>query len=81
MNSRRALAETLTDLVDGLCFNAPGPGLRTTSVELTLPVEVSMEQRAGESVFLADLPRFIYRTAFDLAPSRLTVLWTEGEAG
>ena len=78
MNSRRSLAETLIELVDGIGFNSPG--LRTTSVELTLPVEVSLEQRAGEAVLLADLPRFIYRTAFDLAPSRLTVLWQEGES-
>ena len=79
MNSRRPLAETLIEVVDGICLD-PGPGLRATSIELTLPVEISLEERAGEAVFLADLPRFIYRTAFDLEPSRLTVLWAEGES-
>ncbi|MES2019302.1 MAG: hypothetical protein V4484_22655 [Pseudomonadota bacterium] len=78
MNGRRALSATLIDVVDGLGLG-PGPGLRTTSIELTLPVEISIEQQDGEQVLLADLPRFIYRTAFDLAPSRLTVLWEEGE--
>lgn len=78
-NSRRSLSDTLIDVVDGIGLR-PGPGLRTTSIELTLPVEVSIEQQDGEQVFLADLPRFIYRTAFDLAPSRLTVLYEEGEA-
>jgi hypothetical protein len=79
MNSRRPLSATLIEVVDGIGLR-PGPGLRATSIELTLPVEISIEQREGEQVFLADLPRFVYRTAFDLAPSRLTVLWEEGEA-
>ena len=79
MNSRRSLSATLIEVVDGVKLR-PGPGLRATSIELTLPVEVSIEQQDGEQVFLADMPRFIYRTAFDLTPSRLTVLWEEGEA-
>lgn len=78
MNTRRPLAETLVEVVDGIRLN-PGPGLRATSIEVTLPVEISVEQRAGEPVFLADLPRFVYRTAFDARPSRLTVTWAEGE--
>ena len=78
MNSRRALSDTLVDVVDGIGI-APVPGMRATSIEVTLPVEISMEEQAGEPVFLADLPRFIYRTAFDHVPSTLTVLWQEGE--
>lgn len=78
MNSRRPLSATLIDVVDGLGMQG-APGLRATSIELTLPLEISMEQQEGEQVFLADLPRFIYRTAFDAAPSRLTVLYEEGE--
>lgn len=78
MNTRRALSDTLVEVIDGIGLS-PGPGLRTTSIELTLPVEVSLEERNGEQTFLADMPRFVYRTAFDLAPSRLTVLWAEGE--
>lgn len=79
MNSRRPLSATLIEVVDGLGLHS-APGLRTTSIELTLPLEISMEQQDGEQVFLADLPRFIYRTAFDATPSRLTVLYEEGEA-
>ncbi len=79
MNSRRSLSATLIDVVDGIGLRSV-PGLRATSIEVTLPVEVSIEQQEGEQVFLADVPRFIYRTAFDLAPSRLTVLWQECEA-
>ncbi len=78
MNTRRALSDTLVNLVDGVCLN-PGPGLRATSIELSLPLEVSLEQQAGEAVLLADLPRFVYRTAFDMEPSRVTVRWAEGE--
>jgi hypothetical protein len=79
MNSRRSLSDMLVEVVDGIGLR-PGPGLRATSIELTLPVDIALEQQAGEQVFLADLPRFVYRTAFDPAPSRLTVLWEEGEA-
>jgi hypothetical protein len=79
-NSRRALSDTLVDVVDGIGLR-PGPGLRATSIELTLPLEISMVQQDGEQVFLADLPRFVYRTAFDAAPSRLTVLYEEGDHG
>ncbi|MES2318836.1 MAG: hypothetical protein V4631_15250 [Pseudomonadota bacterium] len=79
MNGRRSLSATLIEVVDGVKLR-PGPGLRATSIELTLPLEISMEQQDGEQVFLADVPRFVYRTAFDAAPSRLTVLWEEGEA-
>lgn len=79
MNSRRSLAETMTELIDGIAFNPSGMGVRATSIELSLPVEIALEQQAGETVFLADLPQFIYRTAFDRAPSRLTVFWQEQE--
>ena len=79
MNSRRALADTLIEVVDRIVL-CPGPGLRATSIELTLPVEIAMQQREGEQVFVADLPQFIYRTAFDQAPSRMTVRWEEREA-
>ena len=79
MSQRRPLSETLIDVVDGVGLHS-APGLRATSIELTLPLEISMEQQEGEQVFLADLPRFIYRTAFDATPSRLTVLYEESVA-
>ena len=79
MSQRRPLSETLVDVVDGVGRHS-APGLRATSIELTLPLEVSVEQVDGVQVLLADLPRFIYRTAFDATPSRLTVLYQEGEA-
>jgi hypothetical protein len=77
MRNKRSLSETLIDMVDGVAFNPPGLGLRVTSIEMTLPVDVAIESEAGEPVFLADVPQFVYRTAFDLAPSHLTVVWTE----
>ena len=79
MSSRRPLSETLIDVVDGVGLHG-APGLRATSIELTLPLEISMEQHDGEPVFLADLPRFIYRTAFDATPSRLTVRYEQSVA-
>lgn len=79
MSGRRPLSATLIEVVDGIGLQS-APDLRATSIELTLPLEISIEQHDGEQVFLADLPRFIYRTAFDATPSRLTVLYEEGEA-
>jgi hypothetical protein len=88
MSTRRQLADTLIDMVDGMAFAPAGMGLRVTSIEMTLPVEVSMaagSEQAGalpgqrvEPLFLADLPQSVYRTAFDYQPSKLTVIWAEG---
>lgn len=82
MNQRRQLADTLIDMVNGVNFAPPGLGLRVTSIEMTLPVEVAMGaatvESAGAPVFLADVPQNVYRTAFDYSPSRLTVIWAEG---
>ncbi len=78
MTGRRALSDMLVEVIDGVALH-PGPGLRATSIEVTLPVEAALDWSSTDPVFLAELPRFIYRTAFDLAPSRLTVLWAERE--
>lgn len=78
MNIRRQMGDTLIDVVEGIDAH-PGPGLRATSIEVSLPVEIALDQVAGETVLLADLPAFVYRTAFDLPPARLRVRWGEGD--
>lgn len=78
MSNRRPLAETLVNMIDGVLLSHPGLGLRVTSIEMTLPIEVSMEGGDIAPEFRADLPQNVYRTAFDHIPSHLTVTWAEG---
>jgi len=53
--------------------------VRARSVEMTLPIEVRLEDIGGESTFVADLPVWRWRTFFDQTPSRLRITWEEIE--
>jgi hypothetical protein len=79
MTQRRELSELLIDVADGALATAR-EGIRMTSLQLSLPVEVALEQRNGALAIVAELPRFIYRTSFDRPSSRLIALWHEGDA-
>jgi hypothetical protein len=83
MTVRRALSEMLAEVADGMMDGARLEGLvglRATSMELSLPVDVALEQRNDELTLLAELPRFVIRTSFDRPPSRLTVVLIEEAA-
>lgn len=80
MTDRRELSDMLTDVADAALVAAGGAGVRTTSMEVALPVEVAMETRDGVLAVIAELPRFVFRTSFDRPPSRLRVVWAEGSA-
>jgi len=80
MTRRRELSDMLIDVADGALIGANGMGARTTSMELSLPVEVALETRDGVLAVVAELPRFIFRCAFDRPPSRLKVVWADGSA-
>jgi hypothetical protein len=76
----RPLAEMLTDLFDG--FTAARTDyalLRARSVEMTLPIEVRLQEVAGEMTFIADLPVWRWRTDFDQPPSRMRITLEESE--
>ena len=77
MIERRTLADMLINVADGVLGVAMPPGLRTTSMELSLPVEVEIVRTSQGPELRAELPRFVRRTSFDRSPSRLTVRWTE----
>jgi hypothetical protein len=77
MTDRRTLSDMLIEVADGVLGVPVPPGLRATAMELTLPVEVEMARTAAGPEFRAELPRFVTRTLFDKAPSRLTVRWAE----
>ena len=51
--------------------------VRIRSFEMTLPVEVSLEDQDGEMRMLGDLPVWRWRTVFDQTPSRLWIRWEE----
>ena len=78
MTQRRALSDMLIDVADGVLGMHVHGGLRTTSMEIALPVEIEMAKTDGEPEFRAELLRFITRTSFDVSPSRMTVRWAEG---
>ncbi|CAN7557093.1 hypothetical protein LJR225_004064 [Phenylobacterium sp. LjRoot225] len=77
MSARRTMGAMLAEVADGAMAAAATGGLRATRVEITLPVEVGFRRVDGETQLLADLPRLLTRTDFDLEPSRLTVVWQE----
>jgi hypothetical protein len=76
MTRRRELSDMLIEIADGVNeMVRPLPQLRTTSVELTLPVEFALVWRSGHPTLLGDLPRWRLRTAFDTAPGQLRLVW------
>ena len=80
MIDRRALADMLIDVADGVLGVRIPAGLRATAMEVTLPVEIELARTAEGPEFRAELLRFVTRTAFDHTPDRLTVRWAEGVA-
>jgi hypothetical protein len=80
MTARRELSDMLIDVADGALCTAGSVGVRTTAMNLSLPVEVALEKRDGALALVAELPRFVFRTSFDRPPSRLIVNWAEGGA-
>lgn len=78
MTGRRALSDMLIDVAGGVTDARVPPGVRVTSLQVSLPVEVAVALADGEPAVLADLPRFVFRTSFDRPPSRLTVVWADG---
>lgn len=78
MTQRRALSDMLVDVADGILDMPIPDGLRATSMEVALPVEIEIAKTEGDPEFRAELLRFITRTSFDRSPSRMTVRWAEG---
>lgn len=74
---RRPLGDMIAELTAGAHGvsgdAARAVGIRTDSIELSLPVETLIEQRPEGLVLISDVPRFRRRTAFDLPPGRLHV--------
>ena len=78
MSARRLLGDTLAEITTGtLGVLANAPGLRMRRIALTLPIEVELRRSSDRIEILGDLPRSVTRTAFDIKPDRLVVVWQE----
>jgi hypothetical protein len=81
MSTRRPLGDMLVEIVGGtLEALASTPEMRVRRIAVTLPVEVELRRVGDRTDLLGDLPRSVTRTAFDIEPGRLVVVWEQGEA-
>lgn len=81
MNTRRPLGDLLVEISTGtLDALAGAPGLRVRRIAVTLPVELQLSHAGDRNNIMGDLPRWVTRTAFDIRPSRLVVVWEEAGA-
>jgi len=72
----RPLAEMLTDVLGAVDMARQDQiAVRTSSIELTLPIEVFLVELEGETTFIADLPVWRWRTIFDQPSSSLSITY------
>lgn len=77
---RRALWETVTELIASISPGDDTGGLRVTSLSLNVPVEVLLRRAPDEAEgleLLGDLPRWRWTTAFDEQRGRLKLVCVE----
>ena len=73
---KRALADTLTDLVEGICHPAGAEApLKVTSLRLDVPLEVTLALLDGDWQFYADLPSWRWQTGSEALRARLRIRW------
>lgn len=76
----RPLAEMLTDVLGAVDMARNDQiAVKTSSIELTLPIEVFLVEREGETTFIADLPVWRWRTIFDQPASSLSITYEASE--
>jgi hypothetical protein len=72
--SRRPLGTVLAELAAVMRpDSATGSALRVTRLSIDVPVEVALGLAGSDLVFLADLPRWRWRSDFDREPGRLAL--------
>jgi hypothetical protein len=76
---RRAFWEVLVDMAESVGPTASEAGIRITTLEIEAPLEIQLRQSGSEMQFLADVPRWRWRTDFDEKPCRMRVVMSEGE--
>ena len=72
--NRRPLADVVTELATAV---QPDPllygGTRVTLLAVDAPIEVALRIDEDELLFMADLPRWRWRSVFDRQPGRLSL--------
>lgn len=79
-SARRPLEDMIGELADSMIAlpeTQAGGGLRTTRIELTLPVETRVTRGPAGVRIEADMPRTHTRTDFDLPVGRFTLTLAE----
>ena len=72
--SRRPLSAVVGDLAAAAGLgSAFGPSMRVTGLRVDVPIEVALGLEDGELLFIADLPRWRWRSDFDREPGRLAL--------
>ena len=72
----RPLSAMLTDVFDAvLAARTRQASVNARSVELRLPVEISLRDVDGQPAFIGDVPVWRWRTEFDQEPGRLCITW------
>lgn len=72
----RPLSDLLIDVFDAVAaVRTEHAAVRAESIELDLPIEVSLLDDGDGLTFVADVPVWRWRTAFDQRPARLHVAW------
>jgi len=80
-NWHRPLSEMLIDVFDAVvAVRSDHARVSARSIEMHLPLEVSLRDVDGEPTFIGDVPVWRWRTAFDAEPGRMSITW-QAEAG
>jgi hypothetical protein len=77
---RRTLSETMIELADAAIAPAEAAGMRITSFDIDIPIEVRLRKNGDEWDLLADLPQWRWQTGLEELRSRLRLTWVEGGA-
>ena len=79
MSARRPLGEVIVELSESLATEHVPPSLfRVTTLAVDVPIEVALERSGSDIVFVADAPRWRWRSVFDRTPGRMTLHLGEG---
>jgi len=79
VSRRRPFGEVVGGLVDALMVpEMAASGLRVTRLTIDIPVEVALERSGPDLDFIAEIPRWRWRSEFDRVPGRLVLHVSEG---
>ncbi|HEY0406410.1 MAG TPA: hypothetical protein VGC89_11830 [Pyrinomonadaceae bacterium] len=75
---RRALWETVTELIVAVSPDETEAMIQVTGLDIDLPIEMMLHETAAGVEILADLPQWRWATAFDARRGRIRLHLREG---